>query len=167
LWDEGGLLTIAGGKLTTFRLMALEALRAIRKRLPHQPRISAKQRMLDPIETQLIADLDPGVALRLFGRYGADTVDLMQAASPDELQPIDQTPALWAELRWAARAEGVVHLDDLLLRRVRLGLLLPQGGLTYINRIRSIVQPELGWSDEHWAQEVNAYTSLWNRCYSV
>jgi glycerol-3-phosphate dehydrogenase len=167
LWDEHGLLTIAGGKLTTFRLMALEALRAVRRRLPHHPRFSTKERMLDPIETQLIADLDPGVALRLFGRYGADTLDLLQAARSDELQAIDQTPALWAELRWAARAEGVVHLDDLLLRRVRLGLLLPQGGLTHIKRIRSIVQPELGWSDERWAQEVNDYTALWNRCYSV
>lgn len=167
LWDEHGLLTIAGGKLTTFRLMALEALRAVRKRLPHQPRFSTKQRMLDPIDTALIADLDPAVALRLFGRYGADTSGLVQTAQPDELQPIGSTPALWAELRWAARAEGVVHLDDLLLRRVRLGLLLPQGGLTCINRIRSIAQPELGWSDERWAQEVSDYTSLWNRCYSV
>ena len=62
----------------------------------------------------MIADLDPGVALRLFGRYGADTPDLLQAAQPDELQPIDGAPSLWAELRWAARDEGVVHLDDLL-----------------------------------------------------
>jgi glycerol-3-phosphate dehydrogenase len=132
LWDEDGLLTIAGGKLTTFRLMALEALRAVRSRLPHRTRFSTKQRMLDPIDTELIAELDPGVALRLFGRYGADTPNLLQSAQPDELQAIDSTPSLWAELRWAARDEGVVHLDDLLLRRVRLGLLLPHGWLTWI-----------------------------------
>jgi glycerol-3-phosphate dehydrogenase len=167
MWDERGLLTIAGGKLTTFRLMALAALRAVRKRLPHHPRFSTKQRMLDPIDTALIADLDPDVALRLFGRYGTDTPDLLHAAQPDELQSIDGTPALWAELRWAARAEGIVHLDDLLLRRVRLGLLLPQGGVGHLDRIRSIVQPELGWSDERWAQEVSDYTSLWNRCYNM
>ncbi len=167
LWDESGLLTIAGGKLTTFRLMALEALRSVRQRLPRHPRFSTKQRMLDPIDTTLIAELDPGVALRLFGRYGADTPNLLQAAQRDELHPIDNTPSLWAELRWAARDEGVVHLDDLLLRRVRLGLLLPQGGVTHLNRIRSIVQPELDWSDERWANEVEGYTQLWNRCYSV
>jgi glycerol-3-phosphate dehydrogenase len=40
---------------------------------------------------------------------------------------IPNTNVLWAELRWAARSEGVVHLDDLLLRRVRLGLLLAAG----------------------------------------
>jgi len=167
LWEESGLVTIAGGKLTTFRLMALEALHTVRRRLPHQPRFSTKQRMLDPIDTELIADLDPGAALRLFGRYGADTLALLQAAQPDELQPIEASPALWAELRWAARDEGVVHLDDLLLRRVRLGLLLPQGGLPLMDRIRSIAQPELGWSNARWAQEVSDYTSLWNRCYSV
>jgi glycerol-3-phosphate dehydrogenase len=167
LWDECGLLTIAGGKLTTFRLMALEALRAVRHRLPRQPRFSARQRMLDPIDTTLIADLDPGAALRLFGRYGADTQNLLQVAHPDELQPIDNTPSLWAELRWGAHAEGVMHLADLLLRRVRLGLLLPKGGLMHIDRVRAIAQPELGWSDERWEQEVSDYTSLWDQCYSV
>jgi glycerol-3-phosphate dehydrogenase len=167
LWDENGLLTITGGKLTTFRLMALEALQAVRSRLPHHPHFAPKDRMLDEIETPLIADLDPAVALRLFGRYGADTLDLVQAAHTDELEPIAATPALWAELRWAARDEGVVHLDDLLLRRVRLGLLLPHGGVPLIDRIRAIAQPELGWNDERWAQEVNDYTSLWNRCYSL
>jgi glycerol-3-phosphate dehydrogenase len=167
LWDECGLLTIAGGKLTTFRLMALQALRAVRNRLPQQPRLSRQHRMLDPIDPTLIADLDPGAALRLFGRYGADTPHLLQAAQPADLKPIDNTPSLWAELRWAARDEGVVHLDDLLLRRVRLGLLLPQGGAAHLDRIRSVAQPELGWSDERWAQEVSDYASLWNRCYSV
>ncbi len=167
LWDENGLLTITGGKLTTFRLMAREALRAVRRRLPNQPRFPAKLRMLDEVDTTLIADLDPGVLLRLFGRYGADTPELLTAARPDELQPIGASTALWAELRWAARDEGVVHLDDLLLRRVRLGLLLPQGGLSQVDRIRLIAQPELGWSDERWAQEVSDYTRLWNQCYSV
>ncbi len=167
LWDENGLVTITGGKLTTFRLMAHEALRAIRHRLPSEPKFPAKLRMLDELDTTLIADLDPGASLRLFGRYGADTPELLKAAQPDELQPVDASVALWAELRWAARAEGVMHLDDLLLRRVRLGLLLPHGGLPDIDRIQAIAQPELGWDDERWAQEVEDYTQLWNQCYSI
>ncbi len=36
-----------------------------------------------------------------------------------------------------------------------------------MDRIRAIAQPELGWSDDRWAQEVSDYTTLWNRCYSV
>ena len=61
--------------------------------------------------------------------------------------------------------EGIVHLDDLLLRRVRLGLLLPNGGLDLIDRIRPIVQPELEWEDERWDQELKEYTQLWKKCY--
>ncbi len=167
LWDEHGLLTITGGKLTTFRLMALSALRAVQGRLPRATRLDDQQRMLDPVNTALIADLDPGVALRLFGRYGEDTWGMLRAAQTTELEPIETLPALWAELRWAAREEGVVHLEDLLLRRVRLGLLLPQGGLQHINRIRAIAQPELGWSDARWTQELDDYTQLWNRCYNM
>jgi glycerol-3-phosphate dehydrogenase len=70
---------------------------------------------------------------------------------------------LWAEVRWAARAEAVAHLDDLLLRRVRLGLLLPEGGRRHLARIRAIAQPELGWDDAGWAREVEAYLALWDQ----
>lgn len=41
----------------------------------------------------------------------------------------------WAELRWAAHAEGVVHLDDLLLRRVRLDMLTARGGLPIMKKL--------------------------------
>jgi glycerol-3-phosphate dehydrogenase len=165
LWDEHGLLTITGGKLTTFRLMAVDALRVARRRLPHHPHVDAKQRMLDPVEPRLLGHLDPAEGVRLLGRYGGDTPELLKAAQPNELEPIHGTKTMRAELRWAARDEGVVHLDDLLLRRVRLGLLLPQGGLPLMDRIRAIAQPELGWTDEKWAKEVDDYTRLWNQCY--
>lgn len=167
LWDEHGLLTITGGKLTTFRLMAHDALRAVRKRLPDHPRFNAKERVLDPIDLAPIDQLDPIAQARLFGRYGADTPELLNAAQADELQPIGSSPARWAELRWAARAEGVVHLDDLLLRRVRLGLIAPQGGLPLMDRIRAIAQPELGWDDERWHVEAMNYLRLWKESYSL
>jgi len=57
-------------------------------------------------------------------------------------------------------------LEDLLLRRVRLGLLLPQGGRDLLGRIREIVQPELGWDDEDWQQEEAAYLKTWQSYYS-
>ena len=49
VWDEEGLLTVTGGKLTTFRLMALDALRAARRRLPALRGLSARTRVLDPV----------------------------------------------------------------------------------------------------------------------
>ena len=85
---------------------------------------------------------------------------------PEELTVIPGTHTLWAELRWAARAEAVNHLDDLLLRRVRLGLLLPTGGLRWAQRIRAICQPELGWDDARWTREEAAYRELWRTAYA-
>jgi glycerol-3-phosphate dehydrogenase len=72
---------------------------------------------------------------------------------------------LWAELAWAAEHEAVVHLDDLLLRRVRLGILFPNGGMDMLDQIRSRVQTTLGWSDETWAAEVKHYQKIWRENY--
>ncbi|MFS2019419.1 glycerol-3-phosphate dehydrogenase C-terminal domain-containing protein, partial [Massilia sp. CT11-108] len=56
---------------------------------------------------------------------------------------------------------AVRRLDDLLLRRTRLGLLLRDGGTAHMDRIRAICQPELGWDDARWAQEDAAYRAHW------
>ena len=61
--------------------------------------------------------LDPLTLAYVAGRHGNETAELLGAAKQGELEQIEQVPNLWAELRWAARDEGVVHLEDLLLRR--------------------------------------------------
>ena len=167
LWNESGLLTVSGGKLTTFRLMAQKSLRAVRSNLPGHPRLGSEQRVLDPLPPETtICDVPPELRLRLMGRFGAQTCNLVNAAQPGELQAIAPSPSLWAELRWAARSEGVIHLDDLLARRVRLNINLPNGGMEEMEKIRKIVQPELGWSDEYWEQEEKAYWEIWAAFYS-
>lgn len=169
VWEDEGLLTVTGGKLTTFRLIALDVLRAAEHRLPRLGQIEEDTPVLNPVEVRLpeAAQLDETTRRRLLGRYGADAPALVAAAAPGELAFIPGTPILWAELRWAARAEGVVHLDDLLLRRVRLGLMLPEGGATQLSKIRAICRPELGWDVARWDAEKRAYLSLWRRCYSL
>lgn len=169
LWRENGLLTVAGGKLTTFRLMAVDALKRVGRLLPEWNPTRLNRRLLDPPPEglNLPEQLSPAARLRLIGRHGRDSVEMLSSASADELTAISGSPALWSELRWAARAEAVVHLDDLLLRRVRLGLLLPQGGIHLLGQIRKMVQPELGWDDERWNREVEAYSKLWKKCYHI
>jgi len=169
IWEEDGLLTVTGGKLTTFRLIALDALEVARGRLPDVPQVDSKQPVLDPVNVDLpdAAALDGATCRRLLGRYGADASALVAAAAEGELDQIPGTDALWAELRWAARAEGVVHLDDLLLRRVRLGLLTAEGGCPIMEQVRVIAQPELGWDDARWEQEAAHYRDMWRRCYSL
>ncbi len=167
IWEESGLLTVTGGKLTTFRLMAHDALRRIRRRLPGRSAFDTRQRVLaaPPAEELLHADIPSSDRLRLLGRYGADAPDLLRISVPDDLEHIGSTPYLWGELRWAARAEAVQHLDDLLLRRLRLGLTLPRGGMDFVERIREIVQAELGWNQERWKTEVDGYARLWRERY--
>jgi len=169
VWEEGGLLTVTGGKLTTFRLIALDALNALRHRLPDLQPLSEQVAVLDRVECELPESegISGAERRRLLGRYSASAPSLVRAAGPGEMTQVPGTPYLWAELRWAARAEGVVHLDDLLLRRVRLGHLLPEGGKAILPRIRAICQPELGWDDARWQQEESAYLALWRDHYSL
>jgi len=170
IWEENGLLTVAGGKLTTFRVMARDALKAARRHLgqirfdPNIPVLNPPPATIDILTDET---LHSAQRLRLLGRYGADAQALLAPETRPELTPVDSTPYLFAELRHAARAEGVVHLDDLLLRRVRLGLLVPNGGMDLLNTIRPIVQPELGWEAARWEAEVTAYNRLWNQSYSL
>lgn len=170
VWDEAGLLTVTGGKLTTFRLMALDALKAARLRLPRLAALSTRTRALDPVGPDLPAAADrlgDDERRRLIGRFGSEARDLVAAAQPGELAPIPGTRTPWAELRWAARAEGVVHLDDLLLRRVRLGLLLPRGGADLLPEVRRICQAELGWDHARWEAEAERYLETWRSGYSL
>lgn len=161
LLEEDGLLTITGGKLTTFRLMALSALRRVADRLPSRPRFQARHPVLDPISIPEGAALPQ--RLRLIGRLGDAAREMLDTAEESELTPIDDGVGLWTELRWAARMEQVVHLEDLLLRRLRLGLTCEQGARRLLPQIRSIVQPELGWDDLRWEQEALDYQRRWVR----
>lgn len=171
IWDENGLLTVSGGKLTTFRLMARDALRVASRYLgqipfdPFRPVLNTLPRGAE----SLFADLALPLAqqLRLLARYGPESAQRFDAAPASDLKPISSTPYIFGELRQAARSEAVIHLDDLLLRRIRLGLLLPNGGMDLLPRIRAIVQPELGWDDVRWEREAGDYAELWNRSYRL
>ncbi len=168
LWLEDGLLTVTGGKLTTFRVIALDALRKAAPLLP-QWRASLEPRPVFGAAARLphVPGLAPGQGERLPGRYGALAMDVIACAREGELAEIPGTASIWAQLRWAARHESVQRLDDLLLRRLRIGLQLRGGGASVLPRVRAICQPELGWSDARWEAEQAAYLALWRSHYSV
>jgi glycerol-3-phosphate dehydrogenase len=169
VWEENGLLTVTGGKLTTFRLIAQDAINAVRHHLVDFPEMDRSFPMLKSLPHQLpgTEHLSKSTRTRILGRYGIDALHLVSGAKPGELEFIPTTNTLWAELRWAARDEGVVHLDDLLLRRTRIGLVLPNGGVGILPSIQLICMEELGWDHNHWETECIAYMKLWNKCYSV
>lgn len=168
VWQENGLLTVTGGKLTTFRLIALDALRHAAPLLPGwNPDLRARPVFGPPAALPDSHGLPRLQRQRLQGRYGSQAAALLGHARAGELETIPGTETAWAELRWAAHAEAVVHLEDLLLRRTRLGLQLREGGAAHMPRIRAICQPELGWHDERWETEEAAYLALWRRHYAM
>ncbi len=169
IWEEKGLLTVTGGKLTNFRLIALDALKAIRARLPRGVALDEETPILDCVPAGLLdaVPLDEGMQRRLLGRYGAEAGRVVEAARQGELRPLEPTPVLPAEIRWAARSEWVVHLDDLLLRRVRLGLFSREGGAAHLPLVERICREELGWDAERWKAEVAAYRHLWRTEHRV
>jgi glycerol-3-phosphate dehydrogenase len=163
IWKENGLLTITGGKLTTFAVMARDALGAAEEELGG---LQTRTRVLEP-NTEAIewpSSISEDERLRLLGRFGVEVGEI--TADREGASRIPGSIALWSELRHAARAEGVVTLSDLLLRRVRLGLLLPKGGLDLIDEIRAIAQPELGWDDARWDAELASYQQTWKKAYA-
>lgn len=169
IWVERGLISVSGGKLTTFRLIAYDVL----QRAAHLiPALNLEERneplfCTTRVPAPHLERLDQALKRRLRGRYGTGAEDVTVCAKEGELVRVPGTDVIWAELRWAARTEAVVHLEDLLLRRTQLGILLPEGGMGFLDRIQSICQEELGWDNEYWRQELDSYRSLWRRCHGV
>ena len=167
LLPEEGLLTVTGGKLTTFRLIAQDVLHAAHDMQPDLPRPDSDLPVLDPtLVTTPLPPLDRHTAARLWGRYGHAAPTII-AHWPHLLTPVPGAPYLWAELAWSAEHEAIRHLDDLLLRRFRLGILLPDGGQSLLPTLKPLVQPALAWTDARWTEEVERYGQVWRTAHGV
>ncbi len=169
IWVEQGLISVSGGKLTTFRLIALDVLKHVARSITSLTIQDGGEPVFHKVDRDALQPhpLDHASARRLLGRYGPDALKVVNCARDGELERIPTTDTLWAELRWAARKEAVLHLEDLLLRRTRIGILLREGGRALFDRIREVCREELGWDDKQWQDELEAYTTLWKNCYSV
>ncbi|WP_097460192.1 glycerol-3-phosphate dehydrogenase/oxidase [Mangrovitalea sediminis] len=169
VWDDQGLISVAGGKLTTFRLIALDVLSRVAPYLPKTASVDVQlsdETVFAPPDATMARPENLSLQRwrRIVGHYGPRVMEVLTAGP---VEPVAGTETLWCELIWASGREAVRHLDDLLLRRTRLGLLLPQGGEAILARLRECCQPVLRWDDARWTQEVSRYRDLWSRCYSV
>lgn len=169
VWVDKGMVSVSGGKLTTFRLIALDTLKAAAPQLGKNVKelLHGGNRILTPPQLR-IEDLELENVVwaeRLLGCYGNAAQEIVRCAREGELETIAHTRFCLAELRWCARHESVVNLDDLLLRRTRLGLLLEQGGACLFNVLETICAEELGWTKTHWEAQLNRYREIWKRHY--
>ncbi|MGC8118867.1 FAD-dependent oxidoreductase [Marinobacter sp. VGCF2001] len=163
--QDHGLISIAGGKLTTFRPMARQALAmALGDHGKSQLRADQQPVFTPPPHARKPAGLPSLTWNRLGGYYGAGRQALLSEGNSAE---IPGTGTLWAELEWACRHEQVQHLDDLMLRRSRLGLILPDGGEPLLPAIRERCQGLLGWDDQHWNREQDRYLAIYRGAYQL
>src|SRR3546814_13874230 len=87
--------------------------------------------------------------------------DQIRSAPPEERTALGDTPYSLAELRWSLAHEAVVHLDDLLLRRTRNGLVSAQGGAALLPLIGEVCRQVLGWDDSHWLRYIVDNSMHW------
>ncbi len=169
VWVDKGLITVTGGKLTTFRSLARDALSAAKPFLPEHQGFAEHEpafRQL-PKTTTPPRGLSAEVWRRLCGRYGEDAEKIVTRADPKDLRPIENTFTLWAELPRLAETEDIRNLSDLLLRRVRIGLLTPGGGRHLLDWVQALCEPVMGWDKQRWKKERSAYIAHWEYAHRV
>jgi glycerol-3-phosphate dehydrogenase len=166
VWIEHNLMTVTGGKLTTFRAIARDALDRAAPVIGETPSPEDRTFRTPQVDGPLKARFGATAAVRLAGRYGPALAGLVERASTGEVESLEGVDHCLAEVRWGAHAEMVHHLDDLLLRRTRIGNLLPRGGLDHFDAIATICRDELHWDDERWQEEAVRYDALWKLHYA-
>ncbi|MFZ0059852.1 MAG: glycerol-3-phosphate dehydrogenase/oxidase [Acidimicrobiales bacterium] len=167
-----GLTVVAGGKYTTYRVMAADAVdralsdlpgEAPRSQTTHVPLVGAvgyAETRADARGLAARAGLGAPAAERLLGRYGGLLGELLGAigSEPGLGAPVPGAGGyLLAEARYAASHEGARHLADVLERRTRIAIEYPDHGSAAAEAAARAVAPVLGWTPSHREAEVADY----------
>jgi glycerol-3-phosphate dehydrogenase len=162
LTSDSGMITVTGGKLTTYREMAEDAVdaavAAVREPLPRRARRS-RTRSLALRGASGWRDMR-GLEPHLADRYGGDAavVQAMIAADAALGEPlVPGLPYRKAEALYAVRYEMAITLDDVLARRTRARLLARDATAAAAADVAALIAPELGWSADRTADEVARY----------
>ncbi|TWP48377.1 glycerol-3-phosphate dehydrogenase [Lentzea tibetensis] len=169
-----GLVAIAGGKYTTYRVMGADAVDAASVDVPGriQPSITDKVPLVgadgyhalvnqaDQLATK--HGLHPYRVRHLLDRYGSLVHEVLGMASgnPELLKPIPAAPDyLQVEAVYAASHEGAMHLEDVLTRRTRISIEYPHRGVDSAEAVARLVAPVLGWDEDAIKREVEVYNA--------
>jgi glycerol-3-phosphate dehydrogenase len=169
-----GLIAVAGGKYTTYRVMAADAINAAATDLgrPVPPSVTDRTPLLGaegyPALVNQVDDLATEYGLapwrirRLLDRYGSLIREVLQLAKDDKalLEPLPGAEEyLKVEIRYGATHEAGLHLDDLLTRRTRVSIEVPHRGTESAAAAADVVADVLGWDSERAAAEVDVYAA--------
>jgi glycerol-3-phosphate dehydrogenase len=160
--SDSGLITINGGKLTTYRRMAADTVSAVDGLLGERRRSRTKRLPLlgaegfePPPPTN-----EPSRHAHLAGRYGTEAamVEALVDDDPQLGEPlVPGLPYLRAEAVHAVRHEMARTLDDVLSRRTRARLLARDDSAAVADDVAALLAPELGWDDAERARQVKEY----------
>jgi glycerol-3-phosphate dehydrogenase len=181
--EANGLVRVSGGKFTTYRVMARDAVDAALLGLGEDPKTrpsatanlqlvgAADRPELDRIAAGLVADhrFAPEVAARLVRRHGRHAAEVAAlGAKEDLLAPLGPgIDHIEAEVAWAARHEHAMSIDDVLSRRMRLAQELPDRGGAVAARVAQLLGDELGWDSHHRVNVIAAYLEGARREFGV
>ncbi len=168
---SSGMVTITGGKLTTWRRMAKMAVDRIVERegreAPCRTHELSLGQPVEPGELPEVDGVDEESRAALSGRYGHAAVDVLELAaeSPELARRVSpDLPDLVAEGPFAARREQTRSLADVLLRRTRLGVLdarnLAAPGSEGADAMARAVGAELGWDEAELAHQMDVWHSV-------
>ncbi len=161
-----GVVTVTGGKWTTYRKMAEDAVDVVvghlgrklncpTKKLPLHGAPSSKQGLA------AIAGVDRATATHLAQRYGLDASEVFEDADHKMRKPlIESLPYLRAEAIYAVTHEMAQNLDDVLLRRMRAGIQDAYGTIDAAPKTAKLIGPLLGWDADRQAAEVANFVAL-------
>ncbi len=163
-----GLISIIGGKLTTYRHLAEEVVdrlsRVLERDLPgctteDEPLPGGEG--LEEAEARLAENslVGPATAAHLLAVYGSRAIEVVRLAGEDRgLAEVvcERTGAIAAEVVYSLDHEAARTLDDLLQRRMMIGL-GPKLGLDALDAVARVAAGHLGWSDERCEAEKAAF----------
>ena len=165
--SPSGLITVTGGKLTTYRVMAADTVDRVVTLLGGGAGRSPTARLAlrgaagtpELRRPGAAADLgvDPVVLAHLVDRFGGEApgVIALLREDPDLSRPlVPGLPYLRAEAVWSARHELVRHLDDVLSRRTRAVILARSATVAAAASVAELLAPELGWDEARTRSEV-------------
>ena len=166
--DASGLITITGGKLTTWRRMAervvdlaverLESIDGVGRPRAHRSitaniRLAGDALAIDEPEKASIATAELGIAgstvahlMRSYGGNYRRVLDLTRESEELKSTLMDGLPHIEAEIVYAARYELTATVEDFLSRRTRIALLAHDHGRSCADRVAKLMSEERGWS---------------------
>jgi glycerol-3-phosphate dehydrogenase len=167
-----GLMLVAGGKLTTYRVMAADVIdRAARRLGPRVPRSRTDELPLigadgyarlwrDRADVARRHGVSTGVVEHLLERYGSSALEVLALIADDPAlgRPLAGAPDyLAAEVAFGASAEGALHLDDVLTRRTRISFETVHRGASTVDDAAELMAGVLGWDDVRRRREIDHY----------